>query len=79
MDKKHFILRTRYIAIMKDGSTIDIVLKPEEKYYFYEQEKEYLIIALKNQENIDINNVLRIEKVFIPEETENEVQIIIGV
>ena len=64
---------------MKDGSSIEINLVPEKEWYFNQQEKAYLISAIRNQTNIDINQVERIEKYFIPQETEEEVYIAIGI
>ena len=78
MDKKHFYLVFRYRAIMKDGSSVEIDLKPEECYYFGQQENSYLISAIRSQENIDINQLERIEKYFVPKETKVEIDVIIG-
>ena len=53
-------------------------LKPEYQYYFDTQEQKYLINNLRHS-NIDINQVQEIVSYFIPLETENEVEIRIGV
>lgn len=79
MDKQHFVLYKRYRAVMKDGSTIDINLYPESCHYFYQQEQLYLIKAIRRQENIDIDQVEKIESYFVPYETENPVSVCIGV
>ena len=78
MDKKHFVLAQRYKAIMKDGSEVKIGLKPENKYFFTNQETKYLIFALRDMD-IDINEVKEIISYFEPFETEEEVEIRIGV
>ena len=78
MDNQHFILATRYLAIMEDGTEEKIDLCPENCYYFREQEKLYLIRAIRRQE-LDINKVIRIQSYFIPVETEEPVKISIGV
>lgn len=78
MDKKHFVLMQRYKAIMKDGSEVKIGLKPESKYYFSNQETKYLIFALRDMD-IDINEVKEIVTYFEPFETEEEINITIGV
>ena len=79
MNKTHFLLRRRYRAIMKDGTTIDINLYPETCYFFAEQETKYLIRAIRKQEDLDINQVDRIETYFVPIESEKEVEFYIGV
>ena len=78
MDKLHFALATRYRAILKDGRSINIDLEPEDCYYFYEQETTYIILAIRHQDNINIEDVERIEKYFLPIETKKEVDCIIG-
>ena len=77
MDNRHFILRRRYKAILKDGSEVLLNLRPEEKWYFGEQETKYLICTLRESE-LDINDVTEIRTFFIPEETEKEVAVVIG-
>lgn len=78
MDKLHFELTFRYKAILKDGRSINIDLKPETCYYFYEQEETYIIRAIRHQDNINIEDVERIEKYFIPVESEDVVDCTIG-
>lgn len=78
MDKYHFILVKRYKVIYKDGTQVDLDLKPEYQYYFNTQEQKYLINNLRRS-NIDINQVKEIVSYFIPLETEDEVKITIGV
>ncbi len=77
MDKNHFILRKRYKVILKDGREIPIDIKPEEEWFFEDQEKNYLIVSLR-QMNIKINEIKEIVTYFIPEETEKAVKIVIG-
>jgi len=77
MDKSHFILATRYRAIMRDGTEIKINLLPEKCYYFKEQEKSYLINAIRSQ-CINVDKIVRIEKYFVPVETLQEVEVVIG-
>lgn len=77
MNNYHFVLRRRYKAILRDGSEVLLNLHPEEKWYFNEQETKYLIYALR-ESGLDIGNVTEIRTFFIPEETEEEVTVIIG-
>ena len=77
MDKNHFILRKRYKVVLKNGISIPLNLKPENKYYFEEQEQLYIIDALRYID-IDMNDVKEIITYFIPEETEEPVKIVIG-
>lgn len=78
MTKNNFILVPRYKVVLNDNTEIVIDLKPEEKWYFQQQERSYLINAIRHQDNIDINKVIRIEKYFIPIESEHDISIVIG-
>ena len=77
MDNKHFILRRRYKAILKNGNEVVLDLKPENEYYFYEQEIKYLIRAIRKS-SIDVNDIVEIKTFFILEKTEKEVEFMIG-
>lgn len=77
MDNDHFVLRRRYKAILRDGSEVLLNLHPEEKWYFGEQEINYLICALR-ESGLDISNVTEIRMFFIPKETVEKVTVVIG-
>ena len=77
MDKTHFTLKKRYKAILKDGSEVVLDLTPEDCYYFDSQEIAYLIRELRYS-NIDINEVKEVVPFFVPRETDEEVDITIG-
>ena len=78
MDKLHFTLVMRYKIILKNGMEKELDLRPEECYFFHNQETKYLISALRNQQDLDINDVVRIEPCFVPQATEDPVEICIG-
>lgn len=77
MDKNHFILRKRYKVILKDEKEVPVDLKPEEEWFFENQEKDYLIVSLRKM-NINVNEIKEIVAYFTPEETEKSVKVVIG-
>lgn len=78
MDNKHFYLARRYRAIMKDGSIIELSLKPERCYYFSSQEHTYICRAIVS-DNIDVNNIERIECYFVPMHDDKKIDLYVGV
>lgn len=78
MDKQHFVLIRRYKAVLKNGITVGIKLCPENFCYFESQKMQFLIRAIRAQEDLDINDIDFIQEYFIPKETAEEVEIHIG-
>lgn len=77
MDKEHFILLKRYKVVLKDGTELPLPLAPETCYYFNSQEREYLIGALRNM-GIEPEDIKEVTAYFVPQETQEKVQVIIG-
>lgn len=77
MEKDHFILVRRYKVILKDNTELEIPLEPETCYYFMSQESTYLIRAIKTMD-IEIDNIKEIITYFIPKETQEKVELVIG-
>lgn len=77
-DKDHFVLLRRYRAKMKDGTSIEVPLKPEECYGFRNQETSYLIWAIRKM-GCDVNEIESVEQYFTLAETEHSVNVMLGV
>lgn len=77
MEKDHFILVRRYKVILKDNTELEVPLEPETCYYFMSQERTYLIRAIITMD-IKIEDIKEIITYFIPKETQEKVDLTIG-